>query len=117
MRGQPPDNLGPPSPGDSDGRVLTPANAHKPDDDKTIRGKDSSAPPRRAYRAPTGLRASGFREGFPRGALDLERRALREISDPPSREVLMRLADDYRVHDDAEVDWLASAHRVVGVNP
>lgn len=96
----------------SDGRVLTPANAQKLADDNTSQEQDSPAR-RRPYRIPTGLRASGFREGFRRGALDLQCRALCEITDPASRDVLTRLADEYRGRGDEEIDWGALARRLV----
>lgn len=87
-----PDNgLGPP--GNDDGRPEGPATTEQSPHRRT---SDSTAAVRQCrYNAPVGRRASVFREGFRRGALDALRVAHREINDPAVWVVLSRLADRY----------------------
>jgi hypothetical protein len=64
-------------------------------DTTTNRLHDIATPRQCRRNAPAGLRASGFKEGFKRGALDALRLASREIDDPDVWLVLARLAERY----------------------
>jgi hypothetical protein len=93
------ENLGPPGGRDGEGRATPgPANVEKVVTTPPITYARHDSPPRRqCSRNIVGRYASGWRDGFRRGAVDALRVAAREIPDPQAWVVLDRLAEAYEL--------------------